>query len=276
MIENYLLDQLIAFAECGTLLSAAEKLHISQPSLSRSMHKIEDEFGVSLFNRSNSKITLNETGKVAVEYARRALAANQDMIDHTIAFDRSQRTISIGTCAPFPFNQILPVLQDKLPGKTISSELADDDRLITGLKNHSYQIVILHHNPDDHHLFCQRLTQENLYISLPKTHPLANREDISLKELRGTRILIDSTVGFWKDIILTKLPESDLLIQNNFDVLDELVEASTLPVFNSDQFLSRGYQPEGRVSIPISDPDVHITYWLTALNSEQKKYRSIS
>ena len=67
MIENYLLEQFVGFAEHGTLLKASEELHISQPSLSRSMKKLEEEFGVSLFHRENSKIALNETGKVAAE-----------------------------------------------------------------------------------------------------------------------------------------------------------------------------------------------------------------
>lgn len=275
MIENYLLEQFVTVAECGTLLGASQKLHISQPSLSRSMHKIEDEFGVALFERSNSKIELNETGKIAAEYARRALDANRDMISRVIFFDRSLRTVNVGSCTPFPVNRVMPVLQERLPGKTITTEIADDEHLITGLKNTSYQIAILHQDPDDRNIFCQRFIQENLYISLPEAHPLASKESVSFEDLRGIRILMDGTVGFWKDIVLLKLSESDLLIQNSFDALDELVEASSLPVFNSDQFLSQGYEPEGRKSIPISDPEVHVTYWLAALSSEQKTYRSI-
>ena len=95
MIENYLLEQFAAFAQYGTLLKTSEMLHISQPSLSRSMKKLEDEFGVPLFHRENKKLLLNETGKVAAEYARRALDANQEMIDHVTAFHRSLRTIYV-------------------------------------------------------------------------------------------------------------------------------------------------------------------------------------
>jgi DNA-binding transcriptional LysR family regulator len=275
LIENYLLEQFVAFAEYGTLLKTAEMLHISQPSLSRSMRKIEDEFGVSLFHRENSKIALSETGKVAAEYARRALDSNQEMIDRVIAFDRSLRTVSVGSCAPFPVNEIISVLQERLPGKTISSEITDDETLIAGLKNRTYQIVILHDDPDDKSLFCQRLLQENLFISLPLDHPLAKKKSVTLEELRGTRILMDGNVGFWKDICLGKLQKSDLLIQTNFDAFTELVEASSLPLFNTDQYVSRGYLPKGRISIPISDPEVHVTYWLAALVAEQKTYRSV-
>ena len=51
MLETYQLEQLIAFAEYKTLSRAAEVLHISQPSLSRTMQQIESEFQVSLFER---------------------------------------------------------------------------------------------------------------------------------------------------------------------------------------------------------------------------------
>ena len=73
MIEIFLLEQLDAFARKGSLQQAAAELHLSQPALTRSMKKLESILGVSLFQRSSSKIVLNETGKVAAEYARRVL-----------------------------------------------------------------------------------------------------------------------------------------------------------------------------------------------------------
>ncbi len=275
MIENYLLEQFIGFAEAGTLLKASEILHISQPSLSRSMKKLEEEFGVPLFHRENSKIALNETGKIAAEYARRALDANQEMIDRVIAFERSLRTVYIGSCAPLPVNDLMSVLQERLPGKTISTEITNDEKLITGLKNHTYQLAVLHHDPDDRNLFCQRFMEESLYISVNKDHPLAGRKSVAFDDLKGVRILMDGNVGFWRETCSEKLPEENLLIQSSFDAFSELVEASSLPFFNSDQFLARGYDGQGRVSIPITDPEAHATYWLACLTSEQKAYRPI-
>lgn len=275
MIENYLLEQFIAVARYGTLLKASEELHISQPSLSRSMRKIEEELGVALFHRENSKLMLNETGKVAAEYARRALDANQEMIDHVISYERSQRTVFVGSCAPLPINDIMATLQERLPGKTISTEIANDDRLITGLKNRAYQLVILHHDPDDRALFCQRFMQEQLYISIAEDHPLTKKESVSFDELKGLRILMDGNVGFWRDACSDKLPGESLLIQSNFDAFGELVQASRLPLFNSDRFLERGYAPPGRISIPIADPEAHATYYLCCLVNEQKAYRPL-
>ena len=260
MIEYYLLQQFLAFAECGTLLKASEKANVSQPSLTRSMKKIENLFGVPLFNRENSKLSLNETGKIAAEYARRALDANQEMIDFVVAFDRKSRTISIGSCAPLPLYQIVTSVQERMTDKAVSSELADDAKLIKGLKNHTYQLAIIHEDPNDPTIFCQRYFEENLYISIDESHPLAKRSSLYIKDLMDLRILMNANIGVWRDIFKGKLPESNLLVQNSFDAFSELVQASKLPFFNTDQYIALGYETPGRVSIPIKDPEAHLTY----------------
>lgn len=275
MIETYLLEQLVAFSECGTLLKASESLHVTQPALSRSMKKLEQELGISIFYRENSKITLNETGKVAVEYAKKALEANQEFENRVLAFDRSLRTINLGSCAPLPITDLVPVLQDRMPGKTITAEIASDEELISRLKNHFYQLVILHQKPTDKSIFYQRLLNEQLYISLPKGHPLSKKKSVTLKELQNIRMLANGNIGFWKELLLQYFSIDNILFQNNFDAYTELIHASNLPFFNSNQYLQRGYDEVGRISIPITDEEVQVTYYLACLESDQKKYRSI-
>ena len=163
----------------------------------------------------------------------------------------------------------------RLPEKTISTEIASDERLIAGLKQRRYQLVILHQDPDDRALFCQRYMEEQLYISLAKDHPLAGRESVSFADLRGLRILMDRNIGFWMDVCGGVLAREDLLVQDSFDAFHELVQASRLPLFNADQFLRRGYAPPGRVSIPLEDAAAHATYYLTCLAAGQKAYRSV-
>ena len=55
MIEIYLLEQLVALAEYGTLSEATEHIHLTQPTLTRSMQKLETQIGVPLFERENKK-----------------------------------------------------------------------------------------------------------------------------------------------------------------------------------------------------------------------------
>ena len=73
MIELYQLEQLVTIAKAGTISKAAEILLISQPGLTRSIQRLEDELGLKLFDRKKNKITLNDNGIMAVEYAKKYL-----------------------------------------------------------------------------------------------------------------------------------------------------------------------------------------------------------
>lgn len=80
MFELTQLEQLIAFSECETLSKTAEILLISQPALSRSMQKLESDIGVTLFDRTKNKISLNDNGHMAVEYAKQIISDSHNMI----------------------------------------------------------------------------------------------------------------------------------------------------------------------------------------------------
>ncbi len=279
MIEIYLLEQLTTFAKCGTLSRAAEELHITQPALSRSMKKIEEEFGVPLFDRAKSKIVLNETGKIAAQYAARVLESDREMIERTVAFDRSRRTITLGACASLPARMLMPALHEAYRGMAVTTELSDDEKLIRGLKNHIYQLVILHELPEsveDGEIFCRSYMEERLAVTFPADHPLATRQEITFQDLSGLSILAHGGSGFWIDICRKNLPDTKLLIQDNMDMLSEIVDASTLPVFNSDRAVKEHEDAEGRVTVPIADEAAHVTYYLACLKGEEKRYRDLN
>lgn len=96
MIEMYLLEQLVAVYRWETLNQAAEKLHLTQPTLSRSMQKIELEFGVPLFERKRNRLVLNEKGRLAAVYAEKILNMQKEMMEEV----RAHRNLSVGFNAP--------------------------------------------------------------------------------------------------------------------------------------------------------------------------------
>lgn len=275
MVEIFLLEQLVTFAKCGTLSKAAEELHITQPALSRSMKKLENEFGVSLFDREKSKISLNETGKIATYYAQKVLDADHEMLERTIRFDRSIRTINVGTCAILPIHTLMPLLHEYFNQKTIASEIRNDTDLISGLKNHSYQLAILHEEPKDKSIFCQKYMDEHLYLSVPEDHPLSSKNSISFSDLSGMSVLAHGSSGFWLDLCKEHMTDAKLLVQDDIDVLRELIESSSLPAFYSDRAVEQGYQSGKRIALPIDDPCAYVTYYLACLDSEKAKYQSI-
>lgn len=260
MFELYQLEQLLIVADCGTLSGAAEQLHLSQSALSRSMQRLENEIQVPLFIRHKNKIELNENGKLAVEYARKILDQTGDMVNNIRDYDRKRRTIFVGSCAPAPLWNLIPALSDLYPDMTISSEIRDSEVLLQGLQDGTYQTILLPFSVEEKGIFCVKYKEEHLLFSLPPAHPLSGSSGLYLKDLNGESMLLRPQLGFWEHIINEKMPNTHFIVQKDTD-FDELVKASALPTFNSDLVIQREGKVPNRITIPILDEEVNVTYY---------------
>lgn len=274
MIEIYLLEQLSAVKEYGTLSRAAEALHISQPALSRSMKKIEEELGVSLFERDKSRISLNETGELAARLAGELLSLNNGMVRRIKAFDRSQRSINVGSCAPFPISALMPLLQEHFGDMLITSELAELDSLEQRIIDNTYQIGILNKPAESDELFCQRFISEHLFISVPKSHRLAKREYITFNDFEGESFLLFEHIGCWKELCHDKMKGANFLVQSTMDALQELADGTDFPCFTTDAFMQTSPIGRNRVAVPIEEPEAYEDFYIACLKSDRRKYDS--
>ena len=128
MIEMYVLNELASFAKYGTLTAVAEKLNVSQPALSRSMKKLEDDLGVKLFERTKNKIVLNENGKNAAALAKKIVDAELDFEKKVVDYEMKHRVLKFGSIAPMPITELTPILSQIFMGMTIKSELLDNSK----------------------------------------------------------------------------------------------------------------------------------------------------
>ncbi len=260
MFELYQLEQLLAVAECGTLSGAAERLHISQPALSRSMQRLETELQVPLFTRQKNKIELNKNGRMAVDHARKIMDQAQDMVSRVQAYDRSRRTILVGSCAPAPLWEIPPLLSGLYPDRTVSSEIRENDVLLQGLRDDVYQLIILPYPVEEPGIACVKYGEEHLFFSLPPAHPLSGSKALSMRDLNGETMLLRNRLGFWRDVATQKMPDTRFLEQEDI-AFNELVRSSALPSFSTDVVLHRDGASANRVNIPILDEEANVTYY---------------
>ena len=272
MIEVYLLEQLAAFAKHGTLSKAAEELHISQPALTRSMKKLEDDLGVKLFVRENKKISLNETGTLAADLAKSQVDQNREMVSRIRAFDRSLHSIHIGACAPQPMARVMPTLQNHFGNLTISSELVYGEKLLEGLRDNTYQLGILREPVNDSEIICQRYISEHLYVSLPKAHRLANHQSVKFADLAGEKFLLYQHIGFWISVCEEHMQGTTFMLQPDRDSFLELVMNTDYPAFSSDAFIPENNSDETRVYIPIDEEKARYTYYIACRKEDKKKY----
>lgn len=276
MIELEQLRQLVAFAEYGTLSKAAEALHISQPSLSRNMQALEEDLQAVLFTRQKNRITLNETGQVAVKQARQVLLEAAELTERVRLAERTRQSIALGSCAPVPIQDLKPLLQELYDGVAVSAELnGSDDALVDGLRQGRYQIVVTHEPPpQDEELFCFPYREEHLSLLVPVNHPLARLTVIRAADLAHQNLLLYSEIGFWTQVCREKLPEAHFLFMNEWDAFGELAGLGAFPSFVTDAF-APGRQIENKIVIPIEDEDFQAVYYFLCLEKDREKFQEL-
>ena len=261
MLDFDNLEQLTAFARCGTLSAAAEELHISQPTITRTMQRLEDDFGAPLFVRSKNSIELNETGKMAVEYARKLIFEAENAVRSVQEFDKNLRSINVASCAPAPLWSLLPELSARFPKNTVTSQLMDIPEIIAAVSAGRQDIGILPFECHDKGLVDMVYIKEDLAVCVPPESPLAELEEVNFAELNGFNCLLRDQLGFWTEMGQRKMPASRFLIQTDASEFYELVKASTLLCFTTKLANPAGTIYD-RKTVPISDSEAHITYHL--------------
>ena len=273
MIDIYLLEQLVAVKNNKTLIKAADQLGISQPALSKSMKKLEDLLQIDLFNRTNRKIELNETGKFFAQKAEFYLAEGESMLSQVQTFARALSNISVGTCAPIPIWELSPVLSASFPQMSITTELATDERLLNGLTHDTYQMVVLSFAPEEEEYFSTKFLSEKMFLSVPKTHPFYNRESISPSELAGQFLIVYNEIGIWDDWIRNNFPDLNLMLIDNSSALPEAIGLGAALSFVSDYIIRLGRNDKNQKIIPVDHINNQIDYYLVCKKKEYPKYR---
>ena len=254
------LEQLVAFADLGTLSKAAEELHISQPTITRTMKSIESAFGVPLFIRGKNKIELNETGLQAVKYARSLLTSAQNAVQQVQAYHAKLHTISVKSCAPAPLWTLLPLLSARFPEQTVSSKLTEQNEIVDEVLSGTCEIGILSYPVSIRTITCIPIIQENLSVCISRSHALANRKHLTLTDLNGFNCLLRSEIGFWAQLCYEKMPASKFLIQTDDFTFRELIRQSTLPCFTTNLASNMSDILKDRNIIPITDTEANVIY----------------
>lgn len=204
-------------------------------------------------------------GELAVQYARQILDDVNTMTDAIQSYDRSLHTISIGTCAPGPLLELLPELTERFYGMALNSETVPLECLLPGLEKGTYQIIITDQEVTAPDILCQAFCTEELYLTVPPAHPLANsKEGIYLDDLAGETMLLFKEIGIWKERVISKMPETNFILQDQDETFSALIQASALPAFASDLTLKHSEQwaeRTNRLVLPILDPEAHISFY---------------
>lgn len=179
------LKYFVALAEELNYLAAAERLYISQPSLSKSIQTMERELGVRLFNRGTRSVSLTATGAVFLEYARRICQEYQTAQEQI----QAKRAVHIvAEVMPLTFQEDIADMLAEFARthQEIRMQIMEreNQETLARLKRREIDIAIMRYEGEDEYLRRIPVLSNRIILAVARNHPLAQKEVVELSEAR--------------------------------------------------------------------------------------------
>ena len=196
------LKYLTTVAECGNITEAAEKLFISQPSLTTAIHNLEKEMGIKAFTRSNKGVLPTLEGEELLSFARQLLEQADNMKDHFVAGEGRSPKFSV-SCQHYSFavKAFVDLIKEYdadqysfIIRETQTGEIIDD---VAGGKSEIGVIYLSKHNEDiitklikKNNLEYEELIVAGPHVFICNEHPLAKNKKITMDDLKPYPYLV--------------------------------------------------------------------------------------
>lgn len=172
------LQYILCIARNKNLTKASQELYISQPSLSKFLHNLENNMGIQLFNRLGNKFVLTYSGERYVDYAKRILLIKKDLDDEMndiYALRDGRLNIAFPqTRCSYMAPAILPEFKTAYPHIKVNLFEASSNDLEQLLLNGKVDIAIFNGPVNHADLSCEILDKEEIVLVVSKEHPLTH------------------------------------------------------------------------------------------------------
>jgi LysR family pca operon transcriptional activator len=190
------LRALVAVAEHGTLVRAADVLSVTQPAVSKTLSELEDIVGRRLLDRTPKGATLTAAGRVLLRHAGSSLRALSEGLDSLAAGDEGEGpTLLVGALPNVAATVLPPAMQrflDATPRARITVRTGSNAQLIAALRQGVLDLLIgrLAEPAEMQGLVFEQLYAERLVFVARARHPLAKRRTVGPEQLRRHRLVL--------------------------------------------------------------------------------------
>jgi LysR family transcriptional regulator, benzoate and cis,cis-muconate-responsive activator of ben and cat genes len=189
-VELRHLRYFVAVAEAENVLRAAtQKLHVSQPAVSRQIRDLEDELGAQLFERTGKSVRLTDAGLLFLKEARAVLERTDEAMRSVRAFAQAGETeLHVGYTPALRAQIVSPTLrafQREMPKVHVKLHDWSYEKILTGLRDGRLQLAFIvrpSKRGEFRDLRFEELLLEQVRLAVPPTHPLAQRRSVSLTD----------------------------------------------------------------------------------------------
>jgi len=225
------LRYIVAVAQEHHFGRAAEKCFVSQPTLSVAVRKLEDELGVSIFERSPGEVRVTPTGRRIVEQAQRTLeeaAAIREIAQG--GKDQLATPLRIGaiyTVGPYLLPELIPALRIHAPGMPVLVEENFTRILAERLRQGELDAIVISLPFDEPGVVTEPVYDEPFVVVLPSSHPWNQRDAINTAELQEESVLLLGAGHCFREQVVEACPGCDRPIAAE-DNLQRTLEGSSL------------------------------------------------
>ncbi len=181
-----------AVAECGNMTKAAEKLFVSQPSVSLAISDIEKEYDVVLFERLPGKLRLTSTGQVLLGYAKSMLRTEWDM-EQYLNGESNNSCVRIGatvTVGSAFLAELIQKMKQEMPNVNYHVTVANTSVVEKMIIDGEADIALVEGKLEDSNLETKLIMRDNLVMICANDNPFSERNEISIQELRGVPLIL--------------------------------------------------------------------------------------
>jgi LysR family transcriptional regulator, hydrogen peroxide-inducible genes activator len=205
------LKYLLALAQEGHFGRAAKQCHVSQPTLSVAINKLENRLDICIFERQKGQIQITEIGEKLITQAKRVLEEAEKLKDladgskHQL--DSPLKLGGIYTIAPYLFPAIIPKLKKLAPNMPLLIQEDFTANLRVKLQRGELDALFVALPFNEPSVVVKPLFEEEFVVLLPKEHPLAKKESIAKEALRKETTLLLGKGHCFRDQILKTCPQ---------------------------------------------------------------------
>ena len=180
-----------AVAEAGGFTRAAERIHVTQPTLSGQVAALEARYGVKLFERRGRGIELTDLGRGLREVTRRLFGQEAEAEQFLAsAQGLTSGLLRVGADAPYQVIPLLARFNRRHPGIRLSMSFGNSERVLQELLDRRCDIAVLPDIEDDARIHAVPFRRDRLVVFVPRDHAWAGRRSLRLAELAGQRLIL--------------------------------------------------------------------------------------
>jgi LysR family hydrogen peroxide-inducible transcriptional activator len=215
------LEYLVAVADTRHFGRAAERVHVTQPTLSEQLRALEQRLGVQLVERSRSNVVVTPLGFEVVEIARRMLRDTQRIRDITGHVGSGMGgVVRLGlpfTIGPYLLPRVVPHLHALYPHLKLYAREELPHILPRGLAEGLHDVIVAPLPITQTGFREAILFEEPLHLAVPVDHELARREEIKIHDLAGVDLLALGPGHQLRDLVVNLAAESGANLRFDYE-----------------------------------------------------------